>query len=361
MFLYNTWYVAGFERDFDAPFVSRRILDVPLVLYRTSQGRYTAMDDRCPHRLLPLSHGKRVGDEMQCGYHGMCFSADGHCTKVPGQKNIPSAAQVKTYPLEARHGFVWIWMGDPELADTDLIPDVHWHNSPGWTSSPGYHHIEANYTLLNDNLLDLSHETYVHSRTIGNDEEESIAEYAAKVTVEHDCLVRAHREMPNIEAPPFFELVIGRPCRINRWQSAIHLVPSINLTVVGVHPVEEDRAEARIGHVLHLLTPESPTSTHYFWAFVRNYRLDNQELTEGIRKASSATFDEDKIVLELQQKQMQVLNVAVPQVAIKLDEAPIRARRLLDQRLAQEAKNPQHVLAPPTLVPEHSFAVLEEV
>jgi len=361
MFIRNTWYVAGFEHEFGESFLSKRILDVPLVMYRTSQGRYAAMEDLCPHRLLPLSKGKRVGDEMQCGYHGMCFSADGHCTKVPGQTNIPSAAKVTTYPLESRHGFVWIWMGEPDMADPGLIPDVHWHNSPGWTSSQGYHHIKAHYTLLNDNLLDLSHETYVHSRTIGNDEEESIADYSAKITVEHGSLVRAHREMANIEAPPFFELVIGRACRINRWQSAIHLVPSINLTVVGVHPVEEDRTDARIGHVLHLLTPESPTSTHYFWAFVRNYRLDDAELTEGIRKASSATFDEDKDVLETQQHQMQRLNIPVPQVAIKLDEAPIRAKRLLEQRLKQEADNPRHVMAPPALVPEHSFSVLEEV
>lgn len=361
MFIRNTWYVAGFEHEFEESFLSKRILDIPLVLYRTSQGRYVAMEDRCPHRLMPLSKGKRVGDEMQCGYHGMCFSAEGRCTKVPGQSNIPSAAHVATYPIESRHGFVWIWMGEPDLASVDLIPDVHWHNSPEWASSQGYHRIEAHYTLLNDNLLDLSHETYVHSRTIGNDEEESIADYSATVTVEHDSLVRAHREMPNIEAPPFFALVIGHPCRINRWQSAIHLVPSINLTVVGVHPLEEDRTQARIGHVLHLLTPESPTSTHYFWAFVRNYRLNDAELTEGIRKASAATFDEDKAVLEIQQLQMQALNTTVPQVAIKLDEAPIRARRQLEQRLKQEADNPRHVAAVPALVPEHSFAVLAEV
>ena len=361
MFIRNTWYVAGFEHEFDEPFISRRILDVPLVLYRTSQGVYSAMDDCCPHRLLPLSKGKRVGDDMQCGYHGMCFSADGACISVPGQTNIPAAARVATYPVQARHGFVWIWMGDAELADPGLIPDVHWHNSPGWASSQGYHRIEAHYTLLNDNLLDLSHETYVHNRTIGNDEEETIAAYTAKVTVEQDSLVRAHREMPNIEAPPFFALVIGHPCRINRWQSAIHLVPSINLTVVGVHPVEEDRTEARIGHVLHLLTPESPGSTHYFWAFVRNFRLEDAELTEGIRKASAATFDEDKVVLEVQQQQMVRLNTSVPHVAIKLDEAPMRARRLLEQRLKHEAEDSRHVVAPPHLVPEHSFAVLEEV
>jgi len=361
VFVRNVWYVAAFESEFEQPFISRRLLNSPVLMFRTSNGEVTAMDDACPHRLVPLSEGKRVGDEIRCGYHGMCFSAQGECTHIPGQVNIPAAVRVKTYPLQMRHGLAWIWMGDAALADPDLIPDVHWNSSPSWASSRGYHHFDANFRLLNDNLLDLSHETYVHGKTIGNDEEESIANFPAEVTVEANCLTRAHREMPNIDAPPFFAMSLGRKCVINRWQSAINLVPSINLTIVGFHPIEEERSGALIGHVLHLLTPETETSTHYFWAFVRNYRIDDVDMTDSIQKAIAATFDEDKVILELQQKRMEERQVQIPQVAIKLDQAPIQARRLLEQRLAEEAENPTHVVAPPKLVPEHSFAVLDEV
>ena len=361
MFVQNVWYVAAFESEFDQPFVARRLLNVPVLMFRTATGQLCAMDDACPHRLLPLSQGTRVGDEIRCGYHGMCFSAQGECTHIPGQTNIPAAARVRTYPLELLHGFAWIWLGDQTLANPDLIPDVQWNSSPEWASSRGYHNIDANFRLLNDNLLDLSHETYVHGATIGNDEEESIANYAANVTVEANCLTRAHREMPSIEAPPFFAMSLGGPCVINRWQSAINLVPSINLTVVGFHPVGQDRSGALIGHVLHLLTPETETRTHYFWAFVRNYKIDDAAMTETIQKAISDTFDQDKVILEIQQRQMEERNVEVPQVAIKLDQAPIQARRLLEQRLKDEARNPAHVVAPPRLVPEHSFALPEEV
>lgn len=361
MFVQNVWYVAAFESEFDQPFVARRLLDVPVLMFRTSAGQLCAMDDACPHRLLPLSQGKRVGDEIRCGYHGMCFSAQGECTHVPGQSGIPAAARVKTYPLELRHGLAWIWLGDETLADPELIPDLHWNNSLEWAASRGYHNIGANFRLLNDNLLDLSHETYVHEDTIGNDEEESIANYAVNVTVEANSLTRAHREMPNIEAPPFFAMSLGGDCVINRWQSAINLVPSINLTIVGFHPVDQDRSGALIGHVLHLLTPETETSTHYFWAFVRNYKIDDEAMTESVQKAIAATFDQDKAILEIQQKQMQERKIEVPTVAIKLDQAPIQARRLLEQRLKDEAENPAHVVAPPRLVPEHSFALFEEV
>lgn len=359
MFVKNVWYVAAFDHEFDQPFIARRLLDIPVVMLRTGDGTLAALEDLCPHRLLPLSCGKRVEDQMQCGYHGMRFDTQGRCTEVPGQTNVPSAAHVRSFPLVSRHGLAWIWMGAPELADPDLIPDVHQNDHPDWASSRGYHSIQANYRLVNDNLLDLSHETYVHARTIGNEEEESIANYPVVVTITDNCLVRAHREMPNIDPPPFFSMILGHEGPIHRWQSAVHLVPSINLTIVGVHPVDTDRAHAAIGHAQHLLTPESETSTHYFWAFVRNYRLEDQALTDTIREAIRATFDEDKVVLEIQQKQAQLLNRAIPAVAIKLDEAPIRARRVLEQRLQAEQQDSAFVVTPPELVPAHSFALLD--
>ena len=106
-------------------------------------------------------------------YHGLTYGPDGKCVLIPGQDRIPVKAVVKTYPVVERYKLVWIWMGDPEKADPALVPDVHWMDSPGWVAAEGYHHVAANYKLLNDNLLDLSHETYVHGKTIGHD---SVAE-----------------------------------------------------------------------------------------------------------------------------------------------------------------------------------------
>lgn len=355
MWLKNVWYIAAFEHEFEQPFVARRLLDEPVVMFRTSSGDYTALYDVCPHRLMPLSCGKRIDDAIQCGYHGMSFARDGRCVDIPGQKQIPAAAAVKTYPLIARHGFVWIWPGNADLADPALIPDLHWHDDPQWVSSRGYHNVRADFRLMNDNLLDLSHETYVHHQTIGNGEEQSIANYPIAVTTEGDCVVRAHREMPGIEAPPFFAMILDYRGLIDRWQTAINFVSGINITVAAVCPVDVDRANASISHVLHLLTPETETSTHYFWANTRNYRLDDNELTETIRKAVVATFDEDKGVLEQQQRQIEMLKIPVPHVAIKLDEAPLRARRLLDRWMKAEAENPATVVSPIDLIPGSVF------
>jgi vanillate O-demethylase monooxygenase subunit len=347
----NAWYVAGFAQELTADnVVARRLLDIPVVLMRTSGGAVAALEDLCPHRLMPLSMGRRVGDELQCGYHGLRFAANGACTDAPGQAVRPAAACVRTFPLAERHGLLWFWPGAPERADAGLIPDMRWNEHPGWAASRGYHHIRADFRLLNDNLLDLSHESYIHRATIGNDEEETIASYPVEVGVEHDCMVRAHREMPNIEPPPFFVLVLDHRGRIHRWQTAIHVAPCSNMTDVGAHPAGTPRSGAIRSHVLHLLTPETPTTTHYFWAFARNYRLDDAALTESVRRAIDATFSEDRVVLEVQQKQLERYGGPLPRAALKLDEAPMRARKLLEKLVRREREDPGYRFVPPPMV-----------
>ena len=90
-------------------------------MYRDSGGRVAALSDLCPHRFVPLSLGKLVDDVVQCGYHGLCFDQTGRCVKVPGQTRIPAAARVCVYPIVERYDFIWIWLGDPALADATFL------------------------------------------------------------------------------------------------------------------------------------------------------------------------------------------------------------------------------------------------
>lgn len=351
IWLKNAWYVAGFVNELDeGKVVARRFLDTPVVMLRHSDGRLAALEDRCPHRLLPLSAGTRVGDELQCGYHGMRFSIQGACTLAPGQTHIPTQACIKPFPLEARHGLLWIWMGEAAKADPALIPDIRWNAHPEWTPSRGYHHVKADFRLSVDNLMDLGHESWVHLRTIGQNEEECIPNYPVKVSLPTDGLVRAHREMPNIEPPPFFAMVLNHQGRINRWQTAVSLAPSICMTDFGVYPVGTSPDEAYRSHVLHLLTPETETTTHYFWSVARNRRLDDEVLTESICQAIAQTFDEDAVVLALQQEAITAHGGPVPRVALKVDEAPIRARRQLDALIKRESEDPDFVYRPALMI-----------
>lgn len=345
MFLKNCWYVAAWPAELSTDgFVSRRILGTPVLLYRTEAGHPAALLDRCPHRLVPLSAGKRDGDLVRCGYHGMTFAPDGKCVHIPGQAKIPDMAAATAFRVVERHGLIWLWPGDQDTADPDLIPDLPWMTLSHWAASTGYTHVAGDYRLLSDNLLDLSHENYIHQATIANEEEETIADYPVRVTMDGP-VIRAHRDMPNIAPPPFFRVLTGGEGRIDRWQTAIWTAPSINMTDVGARPAGEPDAVPMVARVLHLLTPETERSTHYFWAHVRNFRQDDRDLTAKIVIAHQRTFDEDKQMIELQQTEIETSGQSVPKVALRVDDAPLRARRILSALIRQEAETGRPLLA----------------
>jgi phenylpropionate dioxygenase-like ring-hydroxylating dioxygenase large terminal subunit len=354
MWMKNCWYVAGFSAELDKGFVARRILDVPVIFWRTSDNAIAALRDRCPHRLAPLSTGKLVGDQIECGYHGLRFDASGKCTFAPGQDSVPRAAPAATFPAIEKHKLLWVWLGQRDLANESLIPDLHWMDAPGWKITTGYHHMKADYRLVNDNLLDLSHETYVHKHTVGN---AAVADSPVVTEVVSERIVRAHREMPNIEPPPFFALAQGHSGRINRWQVAIYMAPGFNMTEVGFHAVGTDRQTASfLMRPLHLITPETEHSCHYFWAVPRNFRLEDDTLSAGLNKAASNTFDEDKALLELQQRCLiEDGSPRIPQVAVSVDVAPAQGRRILADAIAREKANPLEVNHPISLADDKSI------
>lgn len=332
MFIKDTWQVAAFAKEVDRHLLARTLAGENIVLFRTSAGEPVAFYDTCPHRSVPLSMGKLVDDTLQCAYHGLCFDKSGQCVKVPGQDRIPGAANVRAYPLVERYDFIWIWLGDPALADETTVPNFFWMTDPSWAISDGYHHVQAYYQLLNDNLLDLTHETFVHSHTIGN---AAVADSPLTVVVE-DGVVRAHRDILNCEPPPFYVKATGFSSRIDRWHTTIYTPPGFCVIENGSMPAGSDKEEARAKgitrerRVLNLVTPETETSSHYFWAIARSYNLDDAELTEYIRTEIVKTFNEDKVLLEAQQERLKGVTYTNFPVTLRADAGAVQGRRLLD-------------------------------
>ena len=121
----NAWYVAGWASQIKSDeLLSRTFLNVPIILYRDSDGNAVAMEDRCCHRFAPLSKGRLEGDSIRCMYHGLKFSATGDCIEIPGGDKIPPNMKVKTFPVTERQKLVWIWLGDPTLANETEITDL---------------------------------------------------------------------------------------------------------------------------------------------------------------------------------------------------------------------------------------------
>src|SRR5688572_1645027 len=118
------WYVAALSSEITAPLQERWILGQSVLLYRQTSGAVAALQNRCPHRSFPLSSGRREGDTVVCGYHGLTFDAAGRCVRAPSQPEIAGRLRTRTFPVAERAPLIWIWMGTAEAADTSLIPDV---------------------------------------------------------------------------------------------------------------------------------------------------------------------------------------------------------------------------------------------
>ena len=337
MFLRNGWYAASWSGDLTGQPVGRTLLGEQVVLFRTESGRAAALEDRCCHRGAPLSRGEGIGERIQCGYHGLQFDTAGNCVLVPGQVRIPPGAQVRSYPVHEKWNVVWIWMGDPARADTADIPELFWLDDPGWTPTPGYLYLNANYLLVADNLLDLTHVTYVHRNTLAGDPREATAPTKTERLSDG---VRVGRWMIDYSPPPLFARAGRFETNVDRWQFVTWTLPGtvfldVGCAKTGTGAPEGDRSQGISIWSTHLLTPESETSSHYFFCYARNFALDDPDMSKLLFDGSKATFLEDVAMIEAQQQNLRG-GALERLIDINADTAQLQARRMLEEKIRAE-------------------------
>ena len=334
MYLKNAWYVAAWGHQIGRHLIQRWVTGEPIVLYRTDDGEAVALEDRCPHRRFALSKGRLDGDTIECGYHGLAFDRTGACVRIPGQNNVPPRLKARRYPVIERWQWVWVWMGDPEKADPELIPEFHWNNDPeNWRPVGGEMQFDAHYQLLVDNLLDLTHETFVHQKTIGN---AAVAETPMTVKIENPE-VHIERVMRDIPAPPLFEKVRGLNANIDRWQ-IIKFEPPSNI-VIDARAVPTGTNDLDHGlrwQVVNSITPETDRSCRYFWTVTRCFELEDGQIDTLIFDQIQATFDEDKDVIETQQQLIETDDPNRVVFDVNADAGAVAARRIMKNLIAAE-------------------------
>ncbi|HUO21677.1 MAG TPA: aromatic ring-hydroxylating dioxygenase subunit alpha [Caulobacteraceae bacterium] len=232
--VHNAWYVACTPDEITDRPLGRTICGQPMVIFSVPDDGVAALEDFCPHRGAPLSLGFQQGQNLVCGYHGLAVDCRGRVAEMPGQR-VEKFPSVRSFPVIKRHGFVWVWPGDPEAADLDLIPALHWAQSDQWTYGGGLYHVAADYRLMVDNLMDLSHETYLHASSIGQPEINE-CEVTTRTT---DLEVVTSRFIDGILAPPFHAMALraaGLPDDgpVDRWQICRFTLPSHVMIEVGV-------------------------------------------------------------------------------------------------------------------------------
>ncbi|GGX95834.1 Rieske 2Fe-2S domain-containing protein [Massilia dura] len=339
MFILNAWYIAAWAHEVTDVPLARRICDEPVVLFRTKDGTAAALLDRCCHRGAPLSLGTVVDAGIRCGYHGLEFDCSGKCVKVPGQERIPQRAAVRSFPLHEKDEFLWIWLGDPALADTTTIIDYPYHNDYAqWPHKHGLYHCKADYRLLIDNLMDLTHVGYVHASTIGGHPKVHVE--ALMETTPTDTGLKFIRWMRNSVPPPTYAAAVKFKGNVDRWQEFEFLAPGNIIQWSGAidtgNGAEQNRNQPGFSlRLFHGLTPETQNSCHYFWSTANGYRQDDPAATDQLFEAIGAAFNEDKVFVEEQQLRLDELGEA-SLVDIVSDRARIHMRRILDRMAAAE-------------------------
>lgn len=334
-FLQNAWYMAAWADEVGPEtLLSRTILSQRIVFYRDTLGMVRALADRCSHRFVPLSMGQRHGDELQCPYHGLRFGSNGQCVRNPhGDERIAPNAAIRAYPAHEAGLMIWVWMGDAALADPALIPDCSvLAAAPETGRMHGMLHVAANYQLLSDNIMDLSHVDYLHANTLGGG---SISRSNASVS-EEERSVTILWQVDSDTVPPAFAGEMPDPAAPAKQSTqVVWTAPAIMALTIEIERPDDSPVEAK---AFHIMTPETATTTHYFYANCRSFRRDDAEYNAIMTRVVTQIFaDEDKPMVEAQQLAMGTADLMdLKPLVLSPDMGAIRARRKLAAMIRAE-------------------------
>ncbi len=314
MFLWNCWYAAAWDYEVvDGKKLARTFLEKPVVIFKGESDKYIALDNRCCHRGAPLSSGRIEGDCIRCMYHGMKYDSDGICIEIPGQDMISAQHKVHSYPVVEKGHLLWIWMGDPQLANPDDIMDYEPLSDPHWEGLPvpAYLHYDANWLLIVDNLADFSHLAFVHTNTLGGSEDYAYISTAQEVD-RLDNGFRFERWHKDDFPPPYHRRVSPEGnAKVDRRNVVEMYVPGVffmesTFAPVGWDPQGGDDTNVRQYRNCQYMTPETRGTSHFFWNYLHDFKQDDPNVSISLRDGLLAGFWEDKVIIEAQQKLLEI-------------------------------------------------------
>lgn len=336
-FVRNAWYVAALPEELDDGLLGRTILDDPVVLYRQEDGTPAALFGLCPHRFAPLAMGMLKDGHVQCPYHGLEFDGTGRCVLNPhGNGKRPAALNVRSYPIVDRHDLIWIWPGDPTLADPADIPDFSCRTDPKRRTVGGYGLVGCDYRLLVDNLMDLGHAQYVHRQNAATD---AFDRLERDVSVEDDE-IHALMTIPNgMPSPLMTKFLHPSNQPVDMWNDIRWNKVSAMLNFIAVAPTGTPKEASVNSRGTHILTPETATSCHYFFGSSRNFGIDDPAMDQVLRDwQAQALVQEDKVIVEgIQAHKAVVERLGLRPALLSCDEAAVRVSREIGRLAALEA------------------------
>jgi vanillate O-demethylase monooxygenase subunit len=331
----NGWYAAAYRHEVGRSLLSRFILGEPVVMYETLDGGAVALHGRCPHRHFPLGQGLLEGDSLVCAYHGIGFDSGGKCVHIPSQDTIPAAYRVRSYPLVERGIWLFIWMGDPELADEALLPDLTLadYHQEGFRITPLERlEVPARYQLLNDNLLDLTHLAHLHRGSIGVGAISTAQEQREQI----GNVIRSRRFLRDVPLPPSFRDLVNHEGPVDRLTGMDFHAPGFHSGIDEVSlpsPVGVPAAKLTRRRVFHAVTPATLRTTHYFFAF--GGWMSDQDV-ETSRRYLPGVLQEDTDAVTAIEELLGLAAELPPELMLKTDATAVAGRRKLQAMMDQE-------------------------
>lgn len=353
MFIRNCWYVAGWDDEL-APGakLAVTIINDPIVIYRTDDGDLVALEDRCCHRFAPLSKGRiEDGCNIRCMYHGLKYDSSGRCIEIPGQDKIPTTAGVRSYPILAQSGWIWVWMGEVEKASETLIPRTSEFSDAPFILRRGHMDYKAEYQLINDNLTDFSHLSFVHTESFGATDHWAASRPVVKAI---DRGIRVTRWFDKLEqALRIDTTAVGAfPFDVEAatmFQTYDYLAPGILFMYTGIYKIEDmpddrtswptaDALSATYGR--QAVTPLGDQETRYFFCYGPREVDGGEEMAAQMMSAALAAFAEDRDMIEAQQRVIDLKPGR--EMLTTADVGPVQMRAVIRKLLKAEGHDASH-------------------
>jgi phenylpropionate dioxygenase-like ring-hydroxylating dioxygenase large terminal subunit len=344
---FEQWWIAAYSHEVSRSLIQRTILGQSMVFYRTESGEPVALAGLCPHRLYPLVKGILKGDAVQCGYHGFTFDRTGRCVQIPSQSSVPPKYGVRRYPTIERGGLVWVWTGKEERADAGMLPDVEVMGlgNPAWCVEQHPRvTIKARYQLLIDNLIDLSHVSFIHSTTIPGGGAVVHIPYELLDSESSLNVRRLGKGLPNNPLMQF--LFPHHQGPVDQHFDAELFGPNLVRTGGAIYSsatASAGSAELGTTNFIHGITPETLTSVHYYVMTARNFRISDASISGANIAMGTKIQPEDVAVLEAIEVNVDQYADTRRELSCAADAGAIQVRRRLASRIRAECGTREHL------------------
>lgn len=346
-FVSNAWYVAGFSEDFpEMKLTGQTIAEKAIVMWRDAEGKVVAFDGRCVHKRMPLKDGRLLPDgTVECAYHGFCYNSAGKCVRIPSQPDgaIPSRATLKPFPVIEQDGLVWVWPGNSERIGDVQPPRAEEIGSSAWHSVHGDPlNVPANYRLLIENLLDITHFYPLHDGNVGDLANSHLHIDIIEETVNGNPSVKTIRRAQDYKQPPFLAEWFGYDI-VDRIHTHALQNPGITRVEMIVAPPGQLGTEKDRGYVLHHLhTPVD--GRHHVWRWSISCRAEHRsgiDPSRSLAEEMAANFPQvvaqDLWALERQQEMFELPDDGYEECNIRSDRALLIGRKILARLESEEA------------------------